>query len=48
MVGGKFEFKNSNTDVFGTKFGNIRRRQFTIEEDQDKYKYKPINRYKMD
>ena len=38
----EFEFKNSNTDVFGTKFGNIRRRQFTIEEDGDKYKYNPI------
>ena len=38
----EFEFKNSNTDVFGTKFGNIRRRQFTIEEDEDKYKYNPI------
>lgn len=42
----EFEFKNSNTDVFGTKFGNIRRRQFTIEEDQDKYKYKPITAIK--
>ena len=42
----EFKFKNSNTDVFGTKFGNIRRRQFTIEEDEDKYEYKPITAIK--